>query len=272
MRKNQANIKKINTNKKKKFLYFDWIIFGFFVLSIFSNIVLFGTHPKLMNPVSILLFQLWQLIFVIYFTFRITMFSLTDKTIEKQKTIAKTAIRQIRSTQSMTENLIGIVDSKTDCFKNDKMIDTLKEINNHLNSLIINITSSESSFKDILGEEFKEETLLWTKIEENFNLLNEKLIQEKKSRKKEEKEGKARQSELQNEIDELRVRISTDISSLPITGPSGPSGPYGASSPSGYQSILSKDDLAKLRATPLMTLMGEGISIEEKEQKEDKKS
>jgi len=219
MKKDKDNIKKANTNKKKKFRYFDWILFGVFVLSIFLNIVLLGTRPELMNFVTMLLFQFWQLAFVIYFAVRITTFSLTDKTIEKQKSIAKTAIRQIRDTQFMTENLIGIVGSKIDSFKADKMIDTLKEINNHLNSLSINITSSESNFKDILGEEFKEEHILWAQIKDSVGLLSEKAKEERNLRKKKEKEDKARQSELKNEIKELSNRISTDISSLPITSP-----------------------------------------------------
>jgi len=217
MKKNQAITEKINTNKKKKFLYFDWIVLVLFVLSILSNILLFVSRPELMNPVSTLLFQLWHLIFGIYFAVRITTISLMDKTAEVQKSIAKTAIRQIRNTQFMTENLIGIVSSKIDSFKNDKMIDTLKEINSHLSSLSINITSSESAFRDILGEEFKEEHLLWAQIKDSVGLLNEKGKEERNLRKKKEKEDKARQSELKNEIKELSNRISTDISSLPIT-------------------------------------------------------
>jgi len=141
-----------------------------------------------------------------------------DKTAEVQKSIAKTAIRQIRNTQFMTENLRGIVSSKIDIFKDDKMTDTLKEINNHLSSLSINIGSSESAFRDILGEEFKEEHLLWPKIKDSIGLLNEKVKEERNLRKKKEKEDKARQFELQKEINELRSRISSDISSLPITG------------------------------------------------------
>lgn len=225
MNKNKADIKKVNTNKKKKFLYFDWIILVLFVLSILSNILLFMSRPELMNPVASLLFQLWHLIFGIYFAVRITTISLMDKTAEVQKSIAKTAIRQIRNTQFMTEKLRGIVSSKIDSFKNDKMTDTLKEINNHLSSLSINIDSSESAFRDILGEEFKEEHLLWPKIKDSVGLLNEKVKEERNLRKKKEKEDKVRQSELQKEINELRSRISFDISSLPITGSVGVTGP-----------------------------------------------
>lgn len=218
MKKDKDNIKKVNTYKKMKFLYFDGIIFVFFVLSILSNIVLFWTRPELMNFVVTHLFQLFQLIFVIYFTVRITTFSLSDKTTENQKSIAKTAIRQIRNTQTMTENLKKIVSSKKDSFRENKMVVTLEEINNHLNSLSINLTVSESAFKDILGEEFKEEHLIWAQIKDSVGLLNEKAKEERNLRKKKEKEDKARLSELKNEIKELNNRISTDISSLPITG------------------------------------------------------
>lgn len=218
MKKNKDNIKKVNTSKKKKFLYFDWIIFVFFVLSILSNIVLFWTRPELMNFVVTHLFQLFHLIFAIYFTVRITTFSLSDKTIENKKTIAKTAIRQIRNTQTMTENLKEIVSSKKDSFRENKVVVTLEEINNHLNSLSINLTVSESAFKDILGEEFKEEHLIWAQINQKINLLSEKRKEENSLREKKEEEDKVHQSELQKEINELRNRISTDISSLPITG------------------------------------------------------
>lgn len=218
MKKDKDNIKKVNTNKKNKFLYFDGIIFVFFVLSILSNIVLFWTRPELMNFVVTHLFQLFHLIFAIYFTVRITTFSLSDKTIENQKTIAKTAIRQIRNTQTMTENLKEIVSSKKDSFRENKVVVTLEEINNHLNSLSINLTVSESAFKDILGEEFKEEHLIWAQINQRINLLNEKRKEENSLREKKEEEDKVHQSELQKEINELRNRISTDISSLPITG------------------------------------------------------
>lgn len=218
MKKDKDNIKKVNTNKKNKFLYFDWIILVFFVLSILSNIVLFWTRPELMNFVVTHLFQIFQLIFVIYFTVRITKFSLSDKTTENQKSIAKTAIRQIRNTQTMTENLKEIVNSKKDSFRENKMVVTLEEINNHLNSLSINLTVSESAFKDILGEEFKEEHLIWAQINQKINLLNEKRKEENSLRERKEEEDKVHQSELQKEINELRNRISTDISSLPITG------------------------------------------------------
>lgn len=218
MKKDKDSIKKVNTYKKMKFLYFDGIIFVFFVLSILSNIVLFWTRPELMNFVVTHLFQLFHLIFAIYFTVRITTFSLSDKTIENQKTIAKTAIRQIRNTQTMTENLKEIVSSKKDSFRENKMVVTLEEINNHLNSLSINLTVSESAFKDILGEEFKEEHLIWAQINHRITLLNEKRKEENSLREKKEEEDKVHQSELQKEINELRNRISTDISSLPLTG------------------------------------------------------
>ena len=147
MKNNKANIKKVNTTKNSKFLSFDWIVLVLFVLSILSNILLFISRPELMNPVSTLLLQLWHLMFGIYFAVRITTISLMDKTAQVQKSIAKTAIRQIRNTQFMTENLIGIVSSKIDSFKDDKMTDILKEITNHLSSLSINIGSSESAFR-----------------------------------------------------------------------------------------------------------------------------
>jgi len=274
MKKNQATTEKTNTNKKSKFLSFDWIVLALFVASILSNILLFMSRPELMNPVSTLLFQLWHLIFGIYFAVRITTISLMDKTTEVQKSIAKTAIRQIRNTQIMTENLIGIVNSKTDCFQNDKMIDTLKDINNHLNSLSINIASSESAFKDILGEEFKEEHLLLTKIKESFSLLNEKAKQEKELRKKKEKEDKVRQSELKNEINELRSRISSDISSLPITG----STRLGILNIPSYQPINFstafkrpwEEMISDFKEIPIPS-MGEGISIGKKNEKKIRK-
>jgi len=283
MRKNQANVKKIN-NKNKNFLCLihptDWVILGLFIFSILSNILLFIFRPELMDSVSTLLFQLLHLIFGIRFAYRVAKISQMDKITEVQKSIAKTATRQIRGVQFMVEKLMEIINSKINSFQDNKMIDTMKDINNHLSSLRINISLSESAFKDILGEEFKEEYLLLTKINEGFSLLNEKVIQEKKLRKKNKKEHKTRQSELQDEIDELRSRISSDISSLPITGLSGASGPSGAS---GYQSFSKDDWVKKLLDIPLIgddwvkklldtSLMGKGISIEEKEQKEDKKS
>lgn len=273
MKKNQATTEKINTNKKKKFLYFDWIILVLFVLSILSNILLFMSRPELMNPVSSVLFQLWHLFFGIYFAVRITTISLMDKTAEVQKGIAKTAIRQIRNTQFMTENLRGIVSSKIDSFKDDKMTDTLKEINNHLSSLSINIGSSESAFRDILGEEFKEEHLLWPKIKDSVSLLNEKVKEERNLRKKKEKEDKVRQSELQKEINELRSRISSDISSLPITGSVRLTEPSIFSyKPLNFSTAFKRpwDELIPDYKEILIPSMGEGISIGKKEQKENK--
>ena len=273
MNKNNANIKKLNTDKEKKFKYFDWIILVLFVLSILSNILLFVSRPQLMNFVTMLLFQFWQLAFVIYFAVRITTFSLTDKTTEKQKSIAKTAIKQIRTTQLMTEKLMGIVSSKIDGFKDDKMTDTLKEINNHLSSLSLNIGSSESAFRDILGEEFKEEHLLWAKIKDSVVLLNKKVKLEKELRKKKEKEDKVRQSELQDEINELRSRISSDISSLPITGYVGAQPPHILEyKPINFSNSFDLPWGKKILDLAERTIprMGEGIPIGEEEQKENK--
>lgn len=209
---------------------FDWIILAIFILAITSNILLYKFSPDLMNPISNLLFQLFHLIFGIYFAVRITTFSLMDKTAEVQKSIAKTAIRQIRGTQFMIDNLMGIVRLRIKDNKNAKIIGTFDEINNHLKILGINITSSESAFKDILGEEFKEEHLLWAKIGESINLLNEKAKEAEDLRKKKEEHATEEISKLQNEINDIKEEISTDISSLPITSPGRYSSPISGSS------------------------------------------
>lgn len=140
-----------------------------------------------------------------------------SKTIELQKNTAKTAIRHIRGYHRSVENLIEIIKKKMSDSKDDKLMDTLTEINHHLDNLSMGIRLSENDFKDILGEEFKDENLLLTKLNNDIALLNKKITEVKKLGKKREQVDKERIDNLNEEIKNLRNNISSDINSLPIT-------------------------------------------------------
>jgi len=201
-----------------KFTLIDWIILGIATASIVANLLLLIFTPGIMNVLSTFLFQLLTLILGVYIAFRITTISIMNKTIELQKNTAKTAIRHIRGYQWSVEALIEIVKKKISGPTDNKLKDTLTEINHHLANLSMGIGLSENDFKDILGEEFQEERILITKLNNDIDLLNKKVNEVKKLNKKKEQTDKERINALEKEIQELRNGISSDIYRLPISG------------------------------------------------------
>lgn len=203
--------------KESKFTWIDWIILGFAIGSIITSLLLLLFTPEIMNPLSTFLFQLLTLILGVYIAFRITTISVMNKTIELQKNTAKTSIRHIRGYQWNVEALIEMIKKKISDFTDNKLKDSLTEINHHLVNLSIGISLSENDFKDILGEEFKEEHLLITKLNNDLDLLNRKVNEVKKLSKKKEQTDKERISALETEILELKKEISSDINRFPIS-------------------------------------------------------
>ncbi|NQT80281.1 MAG: hypothetical protein HQ555_07830 [Candidatus Aminicenantes bacterium] len=222
MGKNQNNKEKNNHKTKRGFLSnltaLDWIVIVIFIVLILLNIAIYIFIPEQMNPLSSLLFQLLQLVFALYIAFRLAFKSVADKTTEVQKSIAKTAIRQIRGSQLIINNLIKIVKLKVDALNVKHMKEILNDLINHLDSLSVGIASSEFAFKDILGEELKEEYLGLLKIRELETKLVKRVKELEKISKKSETNAKKQISDLEDEISDLRSKISSDISSLPITG------------------------------------------------------
>lgn len=201
---------------ESKFTLIDKIILGLTITSIVANLLLLIFIPKIMNSLSTFLFQLLTMILGIYIAFRITTISVMNKTIELQKNTAKTAIRHIRGYQWNVETLVEIIKKKISDSSNNKIKESLIEINHHLASLSMGIGLSENDFKDILGEEFKEEHLLITKLNNNIDLLNKKVKEVKNLSKKKEQADRERIDGLNEEIQDLRNKISSNITSLPI--------------------------------------------------------
>jgi len=202
-----------------KFTWIDWIILGITISLIILNLMLLIFTPQVMNLLSTFLFQLLTLILGVYIAFRVTTINVMNRTIELQKKTAKTAIRHIRGYRSNIEALIRIIKNKMSDCNDIKLKDVLTEINNHLENLSIGISLSENDFKDILGEEFREEHLLITKIDNDIELLKRKIDEEKRLSKKKEKANEKRIEDLNEEIKKLKSQISLDIYKLPITTP-----------------------------------------------------
>jgi len=200
----KAKIKK-EISPAKKFLSqvnpLDWFVLGLFIAFSLFHILLIFFGRNLLTVVSTFLFQILNLVLAVYFAVRITTKSVIDKVTEKQKGIAKTAIRQNIISQSINNNIIKIVKEKIECFKNTKMKDALNDINNHLEILSQSIGSSEFAFKDILDEELREEHQTWSKIRGLENLVKEKIIQ---------------QSEIDKKKVEAKVKVPADQLSLAI--------------------------------------------------------
>lgn len=202
-----------------KFNLSDKIILGFAISLIITNFLLLFFSPRIMNSLSIFLFQLLTMLFGVYIAFRITTISVMNKTIALQKNTAKTAIRHIRGYQWNIVALIELIKKKISHSNDNKLKNILTEIDHHLVNLNMGISLSENDFKDILGEEFKEEHMLITKLDNDIELLNKKVNEVKKLSKKKEKLDKERIKALNEEIRELRKDISINIDDFPIIKP-----------------------------------------------------
>lgn len=203
---------------ESKFTVYDFIILGVTVLLLIGSLLLSLFSPELMNPLTTFSFQLLTLIATVYIAFKLTKIAVMNKTIELQKNTAKTAIRHIRGYQRNLSSLIEIIKEKVEKVSSEKHKDSLTEINHHLEYFSIGIALSENDFKDILGEEFKEEHLLLVKVASDIEQANRKIVQLEDLRKEEKAGNKEKIDELNNEIEKLRGKISKDISELPISG------------------------------------------------------
>lgn len=197
---------------------FDWIfIVIFFLILIFHFILILFDVDKL-DPLSTFLFLIIHMFFAVYIAVRITKKTVADKTIEVQKSIAKTAIRQIISSKEILQNIIKEIMRKTKKSTSKQMKETFIEIINYLQNLKINLDSSEFAFDDIIGDEIDKENIGRRKIEELNNSLNEKMKEFFELNKQSEKKAKNRAEKLEGEILKLKETIFNEKSSLPITG------------------------------------------------------
>jgi len=278
----KAKIKK-EISPAKKFLSqvnpLDWFVLGLFIAFSLFHILLIFFGRNLLTVVSTFLFQILNLVLAVYFAVRITTKSVIDKVTEKQKGIAKTAIRQNIISQSINNNIIKIVKEKIECFKNTKMKDALNDINNHLEILSQSIGSSEFAFKDILDEELREEHQTWSKIRGLENLVKEKIIQQSEIDKKKVANAEGQINKIASEVSKLRNQISNYKLSLPITGSLKLTEPKYLSgiSPITLSDVHYPNDWLKIRdewrlkpenlSSPYE--IGKGIPIGDKEEKED---
>jgi len=203
---------------ESKFTIYDFIILGVTVLLLIGSLLLSLFSPNLMNPLTTFSFQLLTLVATVYIAFKLTKIAVMNKTIELQKNTAKTAIRHIRGYQRNLDSLIKIIKEKVEKTSSEKQKDSLTEINHHLENFRIGIALSENDFKDILGDEFKEEHSLLLKVMHDLEESNSKIKQLEDLRKEDETGNKEKIQELTDEIDRMRERISENILDMPISG------------------------------------------------------
>lgn len=195
----------------------DKIILVLTIMLVFvANPLLLIFAPKIMNPLSTYLFQFLSLIFSVFISYRISVANVMNKTIELQKNTAKTAVRHIRIYGQNIQNLIDNISVKISSSKNKYQSSYLMEIINHLRNIRIGINSSENDFKDILGEELKEENKIVSELFSDMQILKSKIVEVDKLRKDKEKTNKQQLDTLAEEINILRSKISDNYFQLPI--------------------------------------------------------
>lgn len=212
----QFNRKAKSINRLK---WFDWIAIGFFALCLFFNAYIVTKRPDLSNSLSSFLFQFLNFIIGIYIAVRITVASERDNRIEVQKTIAKTSIRQIRSSQRMIERLMRLIGEKGKSLggkKKREVNSAFDNINAHLADISLGLTDSENAFRDILDEEFKEENEIVTRVFDKLELALEKNKELKEIHDKRTADSVHKIRELETEIAKIRNEIAHNISALPL--------------------------------------------------------
>ncbi len=104
------------------------------------------------------------------------------------------------------------------------------EINNHLATIIREITLSQDDFRELVGEELKEEASLISNIQEDIGVIKKMLNEKEELQKKQEKNANDRIVELDKKINNIDRNIKSKIDELPF-------GVSGFSSPLMYSDI-----------------------------------
>lgn len=248
---------------------FVFVLLFLFFLSFYVYLVL--KNPDMLNDVSHFLFQAINLGIACYLSYRLTIKSAKDRVIEGQKAIARTSLRQIRGSQLIISNIMTIVRSKNALFKEAKVRMTLEDLINHLENLGINISSADAAFKDILGEELKEDSQNisdYRIAERQLNIKQneiERLKEEVKKKGEKEEETEKQIIKLDEEIDELRKKQSNYITSSPFLG-STVDIPLGSFSSPSF-SLKSPFDTLSLQDDYFRGILGKDFKVQDLTQK-----
>lgn len=184
------------------------------VYNLFAGGIIFAEWA---NRLSNLLFNLINLIFVFYISFRITYLISQSEFVKNQKKLAKTSIRHLRATAIELYDLGNLIHKRITNVKNPKLYrHYLEEIHNLIKNITQRIRLSENDFKEIVNEEYEEENNLISKIITSLNEIKEKHDKLEGLQKQQGEEANQKIEQLRKDIQQKELEVDRNIKSLPF--------------------------------------------------------
>lgn len=198
---------------KFKLERYEWAFIILGLLTIIAYIVFASgiVLKEMQNPLSNGLFAFLNMLATFFIAYRISYFSHRNH----QKTLAKASIRHIRNHLSNLGNLKKIIDlKKKNC--EDELVDQyLDEFKNHVINIMDGIRASEYDFNDIVGNEFKQESLLADQIIAYVTELKQQNRHLEELRKSDESKREEFEKKLES-IQQIKKDIDDKVSKLPF--------------------------------------------------------
>ncbi|MBW1780997.1 MAG: hypothetical protein JRL30_09690 [Deltaproteobacteria bacterium] len=218
--KNKPEEKTDKTKDKSKLRRHEKILIGIGIFTMIAYIFFSSgiILKEMQNALSNSVFAVLNLLAAFFIAYKISYFSAFQQHLSHQKSLAKTSVRHLRNHLTSLYNLQVIIDKKA---KNndDKLVGQyFDEFKNHVINIMNGISASEYDFKDIVGEEFKEESILVGQIFSDMAEAKEKNREINEMRKKEAKSNEEEIENLKEEIKNLSKKIDDNVSELPFGG------------------------------------------------------
>ena len=206
----------ITENRKIRLDEYIFIIIGFLLVVVYVLFSSGAIFKDLSNPLSNVLFTILNLLATVYIAFKISYFSFLEQNLENQKKLAKTSVRHIRTYLANIQRLIMIVEGKYSNVTDDIYKQYFSEIQNHLENVKNGIISSESDFKDLVQQEYKEESEALSKISEDISKIHNMQLELKQVQEKQEKSTYDNVQKLKDDMSKVRTEINNNLNKLPF--------------------------------------------------------